>query len=500
MEGGARAGDRDEEDRDPGRRVQRGVHAGPRARPHPARLPAADRRGAGLRRPQPGRHLPRRARLPAARQRPARSRSSATRRTSGYGGNQKGGYRWAIEHGLDIVVLLHGDGQYAPELLPEMVAPLERGESDAVFGSRMMEPGEARRGGMPLYKYVGNRILTTFENAVVGTDLTEWHSGYRAYSVARAARHPVRATTPTASTSTPQIIIQLHEAGKRIVEIPIPTYYGDEICYVNGIKYARDITRRRRCATGPTRWASAPARLAFATRRLRAEGGRRTRSHGRDPRAGCERGRPRGCSTSAAPTARSARRSAPLGHEVAGVDVDELAGVARPGRPTSSRPTSTRASPPRSATATTSCSPPTCSSTSATPSACSREAGTRLAPGGIVVASVPNFAHWYPRARVALGRFDYDRRGILDRGPRALLHPAQLRAHRRRGRAAGRRSRGGRPAARGRRPGRPPTRPRTTGRLALVGRAARPRRRSAVWPTLFAYQFLFELERREDAG
>ena len=100
----------------------------------------------------------------------------------GYGGNQKTAYKLAIGRGLDIVVLLHADGQYAPEMLPEMVAPLERGECDAVMGSRMMEKGAARRGGMPLYKFVGNRILTRAENAMLGAQLTEFHSGYRAYS------------------------------------------------------------------------------------------------------------------------------------------------------------------------------------------------------------------------------------------------------------------------------------------------------------------------------
>ncbi|MGO8730667.1 MAG: glycosyltransferase, partial [Streptosporangiaceae bacterium] len=70
----------------------------------------------------------------------------------GYGGNQKAGYKLALERGLDVVVLLHGDGQYAPELLPQMVAPIVRGECDAVLGSRMMDRGAARRGGMPLYK------------------------------------------------------------------------------------------------------------------------------------------------------------------------------------------------------------------------------------------------------------------------------------------------------------------------------------------------------------
>ena len=124
-------------------------------------------------------------------------------RNLGYGGNQKAGYDLAIEHGLDIIVLLHGDGQYAPELLASIVAPLVRGEADAVFGSRMMAEGGARRGGMPLYKYVGNKVLTRFENAVAGAELTEWHSGYRAYWV-EALRRSRSTTTPTASTSTPR--------------------------------------------------------------------------------------------------------------------------------------------------------------------------------------------------------------------------------------------------------------------------------------------------------
>ena len=161
-------------------------------------------------------------------------------RNLGYGGNQKSGYQWAIEHDLDIVVLLHGDGQYAPEFLPEIVAPLERGECDAVFGSRMMEPGGARRGGMPMYKYVGNRILTAFENKLVGLELSEWHSGYRAYSVPALASIPFHRNSDDFHFDT-QIILQFFEAGKRIIELPVPTYYGDEICHVNGLAYARDV-------------------------------------------------------------------------------------------------------------------------------------------------------------------------------------------------------------------------------------------------------------------
>jgi len=158
----------------------------------------------------------------------------------GYGGNQIRGYEYVIERGHDIVALLHGDGQYAPEMLPKLLEPLERGEADAVFGSRMLTPGGARQGGMPLYKYVGNKILTAFENATLGLDLSEWHSGYRLYSVAALKRLPFRRNSNEYHFDT-QIIIQLHAAGMRIVEIPIPTFYGDEISYVNGFRYARDI-------------------------------------------------------------------------------------------------------------------------------------------------------------------------------------------------------------------------------------------------------------------
>ncbi|MGZ3439168.1 MAG: glycosyltransferase family 2 protein, partial [Polyangia bacterium] len=86
----------------------------------------------------------------------------------GYGGNQKLGYRYAIDHGYDVVVLLHADGQYAPEEMARLIQPLLDGEADAVFGSRMMNKRDALRGGMPLYKWLGNQVLTRFENAALG--------------------------------------------------------------------------------------------------------------------------------------------------------------------------------------------------------------------------------------------------------------------------------------------------------------------------------------------
>jgi 2-polyprenyl-3-methyl-5-hydroxy-6-metoxy-1,4-benzoquinol methylase len=158
----------------------------------------------------------------------------------GYGGNQKVGYTYAIERGFDIVVLVHGDGQYAPEELPRLLAPLRDGQVDAVFGSRMMSTFGALRGGMPLYKYVGNRVLTTMQNALLRTHLSEFHSGYRAYSVDALAhlRFPMNSNDFHFDT---EIIIQLLTAGRRIAELPIPTHYGDEVCYVDGFRYAKDV-------------------------------------------------------------------------------------------------------------------------------------------------------------------------------------------------------------------------------------------------------------------
>jgi 2-polyprenyl-3-methyl-5-hydroxy-6-metoxy-1,4-benzoquinol methylase len=159
----------------------------------------------------------------------------------GYGGNQKAGYRYFIEQGFDVVVLLHGDGQYAPELLSHMYSPIVSGEADAVFGSRMMkEFGGPLKGGMPVYKYIGNRVLTAVENRALGLNLTEFHSGYRAYSLHALSQIKLDKLTDDFHFDT-EIIVKLHHQSFRILEVPIPTFYGDEICYVNGLKYAKAI-------------------------------------------------------------------------------------------------------------------------------------------------------------------------------------------------------------------------------------------------------------------
>ena len=331
----------------------------------------------------------------------------------GYGGNQKAGYRLAVEHGLDIIVLLHGDGQYAPECLPEIVAPLERGECDAVLGSRMMVKGAARRGGMPLYKYVGNRILTTFENRMLKTSLTEFHSGYRAYNVHALASLPFERNSDGFNFDT-QIIIQFVAAGKRIVEVPIPTYYGDEICYVDGLKYAKDVSadvvRYRLAGLGFT-----SGDLGGVGEEYRMKQGEES-SHAvilrwlrQVPPArvldlGCSGGR----------VAEEARK---LGHRVTGVDILELPEVgSRVDRFIQANlddglPEEVFAAGPFDAVLAADVLEHV-----RHPEKVLADIQAVLVPRGVLIASVPNFGHWYARGRVAFGLFDYDQRGVLDEG------------------------------------------------------------------------------------
>lgn len=160
----------------------------------------------------------------------------------GYGGNQKLGYQYAVGRDFDVVVLLHGDGQYAPECIESLIAPVLDQEADAVMGSRMLTKGAALKGGMPLYKFIGNKILTRIQNFLLGTALSEFHSGYRVYAVPALKKIPFEFNTNDFHFDT-QIIVQLVALHLRIKELPIPTYYGDEICYVNGLQYAWNVVK-----------------------------------------------------------------------------------------------------------------------------------------------------------------------------------------------------------------------------------------------------------------
>jgi len=158
----------------------------------------------------------------------------------GYGGNQKRGFQYAIEKGYDIVALLHGDGQYAPEYLPQLIEPLQKGEADMVMGSRMI--GNPLAGGMPFYKYFGNKVLTFLQNKMLGTSLSEFHSGYRIYSCEALKKIPFMRFSDDFHFDT-EILIQFIDGGFRIREIPIPTYYGDEISRVRIFSYGKNVLK-----------------------------------------------------------------------------------------------------------------------------------------------------------------------------------------------------------------------------------------------------------------
>jgi SAM-dependent methyltransferase len=403
-----------------------------------------------------------------------------------YGGNQKFGYRWAMEEGLDIVVLLHGDGQYAPEVMEQVVAPLASGDADVVMGSRMMEHGSALRGGMPLYKYVGNRVLTTFQNAVTGARLTEWHSGYRAYRVDALRDVPFADYSNDFDFDT-EIILGMLAARKRIVEVPIPTYYGDEICYVNGLSYARDV---------------ALDVLRHRAHRMGFGGGG---SGGVDTTAYEVKHSPHsshgqlltwltaypasqvldvGCSDGAfAGLVRS------MGHHVVGVDLVKHEGVGErvdgfveadlnhglPHEVGQGYDIAVAGDVLEHVI---------------DPDALMADIVARLAPGGTVLVSIPNFGHWYPRLRTASGTFDYDQRGPLDRGHvRFFTRRSFERLIRTAGLRVVERSTVGSPLDVLERGGNPLL-GRAAGVLGSVDRAL-----VRLWPTMFGYQFLYKLER-----
>src|ERR1043166_8488839 len=153
-----------------------------------------------------------------------------TPENQGYGGNQKLGYRYALDNGFDIVALLHGDGKYAPEKLPALLKPVIAGETDAVLGSRLIDKRAARRQGMPLGKWIGNRVFTAFENAMLGTKLSDFHCGYRIYSTRALAQIPFEKNTNDFHFDT-EIVVQFLLKKLRILEAAIPMFYSEGIPY-----------------------------------------------------------------------------------------------------------------------------------------------------------------------------------------------------------------------------------------------------------------------------
>ncbi len=342
---------------------------------------------------------------------PGHPRTTVIRHTKnlGYGGNQKAAYSLAIERGLDVVVLLHGDGQYAPESLPDMVAPFEYSDAAAVFGSRMLERGAARRGGMPLYKFLGNKVLTRFENRVLGTELSEFHSGYRAYRTSILKQIPYAANSDGFDFDT-QIIAQVIHAGGRIVEVPIPTYYGDEICYVDGMKYAKDVVKdvlEFKLATkgfGTAEWVPTPEEYAFK------EGDGSSHAVILEMLKMMPPSRVLDLGCSGGLLAEQVRAA---GHTVVGVDMLELPGV-RERTDEFYVADLDKPLPAEIGTGFDLVIAGDIIEHLARPGDALRDMLGVLRPGGQLILSVPNFGHWYPRFRVALGVFGYDRRGVLD--------------------------------------------------------------------------------------
>lgn len=162
----------------------------------------------------------------------------------GYGGNQKTCYLEALRCGADIVIMLHPDYQYDPRKIPEMIAPIIADKADIVLGSRFFDGG-ALKGGMPMYKYVANRFLTTCQNLILGTNLSEFHTGYRAYS------RKFLETVPFLRNSTDfvfdaEILCQAVAFNFRIAEIGVETRYFAEASSINfsrSVKYGLGVLR-----------------------------------------------------------------------------------------------------------------------------------------------------------------------------------------------------------------------------------------------------------------
>ena len=161
----------------------------------------------------------------------------------GYGANQKTCYDVALAQGADVVVLLHPDFQYDPSTIDTLIQPILRGDADFVFGSRYAEGGNPRAGGMPLYRDIGNRVVTWIENRFMGTRFTELHSGYKAYSRLFLQAIGYHEFSDHFVFDSQMLISAAFSRQLRIKEVPIPTRYEDRSSSVNirnSLRYVAD--------------------------------------------------------------------------------------------------------------------------------------------------------------------------------------------------------------------------------------------------------------------
>ena len=155
----------------------------------------------------------------------------------GYGGNQKTCYQTALDTGADIIIMLHPDYQYTPRLLPVMAYMIASGLYDVVLGSRILG-GTALKGGMPLYKYIANRLLTFFQNLLLGAKISEYHTGYRAYSRKVLLAIPWQHNSDDFVFDN-EFLSQVIYAGFRIGEVSCPTRYFPEASSINFLRSVR---------------------------------------------------------------------------------------------------------------------------------------------------------------------------------------------------------------------------------------------------------------------
>jgi glycosyltransferase involved in cell wall biosynthesis len=149
----------------------------------------------------------------------------------GYGGNQKSCYKTALEAGADIVIMLHPDYQYTPKLVSAMAYILESGLYDVVLGSRILG-GQALKGGMPMYKYISNRFLTMAQNLLMGAKLSEYHTGYRAFTRKVLESVPIERNSDDFVFDN-QMLSQIHFLGFSIAEVTCPAKYFEEASSIN---------------------------------------------------------------------------------------------------------------------------------------------------------------------------------------------------------------------------------------------------------------------------
>ncbi|MGH7579602.1 MAG: glycosyltransferase family 2 protein [Gemmatimonadales bacterium] len=160
-------------------------------------------------------------------------------RNGGYGAAEKTLLDYAVNGGAEVAILLHSDGQYSPEKIPEVLEPFDRGEADIVQGSRMLEAG-ALRGRMPLYKFIANKALTAIANRTLGLTMAEYFSGYMAYHRSALLAIPYRQLADTFQFDM-QMLVMAGVKNLRVVEIPIPTIYADETSHLQPVRYGLEV-------------------------------------------------------------------------------------------------------------------------------------------------------------------------------------------------------------------------------------------------------------------